>query len=409
MKRFLCLLLAMLFVLVGCRTEQQKPTEPVNTSSELVPGTLFTGKLVPEEGNYQRSMSCNDGEFAEIESGYYIMNGTFLYYADKTDLNSWVPVCSDPECRHTENERLSCSAFIWNHMFCKGGRIFFMDSLEYYPHFYDLDDKAAGLALMSMAYNGTDIRLEHVYEPGIIAKAPTGSGIATLLYENSYILYVDHYETDGTFTSKFIWVNPETNEGSMLMERNEDRTQTMNHIFFSANKIWGLCGDPAFLTSFEGLDYNRYFYWIIDGKALAVDAENINLFSSYLSGNILRTYRQNDGYYDIDCLTGEETKLADAQLSDGRAKILLPNCILEWNNRELRLFDGQQWRSVTLPQEMLESEKGMNAAPLGVCSDRILLRASTGNQNKYLLYTIMLTDGELKLEYAGTMAFENTN
>jgi len=402
MKRYICLLLAMLLLLAGCQAEEPKPTESVNTSSELIPGTLYTGKLVPEAGIFQRSMSCNDGEFAEIESGYYIMSGTFLYYADKSDLNNWVPVCSNPECRHTESEHLSCSAFIQNYMFCKDGRIFFMDSLEYYPQYYDLDDKAAGLGLMSMAGNGTDIRLEHVYEPGIIAKAPYGSGLAMILYENCYILYADHYETDGTFTPKIIWVEPETNEGSVLMERSEDRTVTMSHIFFSANKMLGLCGDPAFLTSFDGLDYSKSFYWIHKGKALAVDTETINLFSSYLSGNILRTYRQNDGYYDIDLLTGEETRLANAQLTDGKAKLLLHNCILEWNDKELRLFDGQQWRSVALPEEFAQSQEGLQVGPLAVCSDRILLtRRVDGTANNRLLYAIMLTDGQLKLEQIG--------
>ena len=402
MKKLLCIVLAAL-LLAGCQSEEPIPTNPVDTAPVLVPGQLESGLLVAEPGNYHRAMVDGDGDFVEIETGYYYMSSSRLYYADKTNLENWVIVCNDPTCKHIGP---NCSAErAFNNIFYRDGRIWFMASVADYPHLYTLDENANTFALMSMAHNGQDVRLEHIYEEGIMSIGTYGSSMAAVMYENSYVIFTDSFEPDGTFTPRIVLVDPDKDEATVLFERNEERELTMGYLVYSGNTQMKISGDPVLITGFEGLDPFRWFYRFHEGKAVAVDGEGLPTFGSYLSGSTLRAYRKDDGYYDIDLLTGEEIKLADVQLPDATARILQPNCILEWNDQQMRLFDGQQWRKITLPEEVLNRGENNTLSVLALCSDRILFKVSNSRiqDPRPKLYSVMLTDGDLKMEYAGQM------
>ena len=403
MKKILCMLLAVL-LLAGCQSDEPMPTAPIDTAPVLVPGQMESGLLVAEPGNYHRSVADGNGDFVEIESGYYYMSSSVLYYADKTNLENWVVVCNDPTCKHIGP---NCSAErAFNSIYGRDGRLFFAAGVNDYPHLYDLDEKAVAVGLFSMAYNGQDVRLEHFTEKSIAAKSQYGGSSAIVLYENSYIFFTDAFEPDGSFTPRITRVDLETGEVTVLFERNEEREYPTAHLVYSGNSWKGINGDPVLVTGFEQLDYNRWFYWFHEGKAIPVDGENIPSRGGYLSGNILRIYKTDDGYYDLDLLTGAETRLADAQLTNASARIIQPNCIIEWNDQQMRLFDGQQWREITLPAEVLSSMEDYSLWPMALCSDRILFRSSRlGVQDsRPKLYSVMLTEGALNMEYAGRMS-----
>ena len=139
----------------------------------------------------------------------------------------------------------------------------------------------------------------------------------------------------------------------------------------------------------------------------------------YLSGNTLRVFRPNDGYYDVDLETRQEVLLSPSQLENSCAVIVLPNCILESTllskdsldyrtpgmQHSLMLFDGRIWREVALPNELLQADASECLFIHSVNSDSIFLRSAGGLPNSgeplVTLYRIDLTAEELKLEYCG--------
>ncbi|MBE6946185.1 MAG: hypothetical protein E7459_08875 [Ruminococcaceae bacterium] len=143
---------------------------------------------------------------------------------------------------------------------------------------------------------------------------------------------------------------------------------------------------------------------------------------AYLSDNIYRCFRANDGYYDVNLETREETKLEEAQLENSHAFVVLPNCILESTlmgytslpmqsnvqQNAMKLFDGQRWWDVELPEELLEV-KGKYLDVEAVTSDRILfcLRDGADPMNLgHVLYQIFLGTDRPVMEYAGTVEYQ---
>ena len=62
---------------------------------------------------------------------------------------------------------------------------------------------------------------------------------------------------------------------------------------------------------------------------------------------------------------------------------------------EMRLFDGQKWREVSLPEELANRENGCSNLTVSVCSDSILFHF-WGENSTRVLYRIPLTENELK-------------
>lgn len=71
---------------------------------------------VPEEDcQYMFHMQGSNIHMAEVEDGYYFMNGSFLFYADKSTMDP-IPVCNRPNCLHDKETDPSkiylCNAFL---------------------------------------------------------------------------------------------------------------------------------------------------------------------------------------------------------------------------------------------------------------------------------------------------------
>ena len=119
-------------------------------------------------------------------------------------------------------------------------------------------------------------------------------------------------------------------------------------------------GDRVFYNSLLG-DWNTV-QRIEDGKLVPVDLRGNREAACYLSSDILRVFRPNDGYYDVNLTTGEEAFVCKAQLENSVVAMPLPNCIIETTlsskahpygePHKLVFFDGQQWHDLTLPEEM---------------------------------------------------------
>ena len=135
----------------------------------------------------------------------------------------------------------------------------------------------------------------------------------------------------------------------------------------------------------------------------------------YFEGNTLRMYRKNDGYYDVNLETKEEVRIGDAFLKNSESLIPVPNCIIEstlfftvYNKlpkdaeHAMAVFDGESWRTVKLPQEVMARGKEEYLVLEGITSDSIFFTYKSRTYGtKVHLYRIPIGDGELHLEYCG--------
>ncbi|MFR8335048.1 MAG: hypothetical protein ACLU9S_23980 [Oscillospiraceae bacterium] len=96
---------------------------------------------------------------------------------------------------------------------------------------------------------------------------------------------------------------------------------------------------------------------------------DLDFTGSYLSGETLRIYRPGDGYYDVNLTTGQETKALDAQLENAWGWQLTEQYAVESTLlsrplahqeepvdrvQAMTLYDGEQWRPVSLPEELAQ-------------------------------------------------------
>ena len=92
-KRILAGLLLLCLCLSGCGEEiPQSPV--VYTKPTITPGVLETELLKAEPGNFDRISDTGNGDYLEIETGYYVNWWSRLYYAENTDLDTLYFVCN---------------------------------------------------------------------------------------------------------------------------------------------------------------------------------------------------------------------------------------------------------------------------------------------------------------------------
>lgn len=405
MKRTVILLLTALLLLTvsGCLEE---PAEAVEyTLPEFVSGTLQTNRIQAEPGNYNRIQQTGDGRFIETENGYYYKL-SLLAYADKNDMDHWVCVCSDPDCRHS-----ACvAAFAGSAIQYRNGRIYFFESVANFPEF-NLRD-SMGIALLSMAMNGEDVRLEHYYETKM---SEAGGCISGCFFDNGYVLDGYALLPDGTYRKQMYLIDPETEEVTVLYDQISEAQPTAGG--GNATRVIQLYGDPAmisYLITDDRSAWLDHIYCIESGELVHYDITPYNAEGGYLNGGVLRFFQPGEGYYDAALTTGVVTKLADARLEGSAARILQPNCIIETTllseentsgPHRMCFFDGEQWHEVALPEE-LQNASGLGFAVIGLGSDSVLLRTWPADQNyRYVpntLYRIPLGETAYRVEYLGT-------
>ena len=404
------IILTLLACLILCSCGEQQPEEPVITESlvweeapQLNHGVLEYEKLTAQPWYCGRLEFTGHAYWAETELGYYCSNSgdPSLYYADKINLSNWVPVCNKPNCVHTRNI-LGCNSHLgWGPFVIRDGRICYPDMSGGKNEVTYLPDRHGTPIICSRAPNGTDHRIDYYIEAVNFSSAGGASMIFTPEY---WLVCASVFNPEGTYTHR---IYRATDAGVDIICEHEtegDDTNIQSYLLTEYVLIDGIFregyqGDRCFtselISEIRGLPIST-FYRFRDGIAEVVDTAGYELTGKYLSGNTLRLFRENDGYYDLDLTTRRETFLAPAMLKDSVCKILLPNCIVEMNKERMMLFDGETWREVEIPAEL----QGRSIHPVGVASDRVLLTQGGALDGMYL-YQIMLTPDQLKLEVCG--------
>ena len=404
---YLLLVLVMLLVATGCGEETPEMILEDRSESktwESMPtftyGQLETEQLTVVPWYDGRMESVSKNTWAETKDGYYHVTGGCLYYADKANLDLWVPVCNQPNCPHTSMNSWSygeilCNCHIGgNAIWIRDGRIWFESSLNKYPHLQPETVEVQGHAIFSIAPDGTDPRLEYRHDGMELSIMGGGSSG----YEQGSRYSIVILNTVGADGLENLSVLLMTAQGAKIVHEQKGENLSIGH-------WWSpFYGDDAFYIYAIGRDLLR-----LEGEELIpVDVSAYEANGGYLSGNFLRQFRPGDGYYDVNLETGEEVKLCDPQLESSTADIVLPNCIIEHNinakdldvnaPREMRIFDGTQWRTVQLPEELQYQQIPREFAFSRIGSDRIVfVAARTGS------YQIMLDKDELTMELCGSV------
>lgn len=404
-KRIVCIILSLSLLCVlfsGCNQQTKlgmgaMGSEIWKEAPPLTYGVLEAEPLAVLPWNCGRMEFTSLYGAAETELGYYYNAFCKLYYADRSDLGNWMPVCNKPDCGH--NSLMHCNAYVGDYMFVvKNNRVYFPErSVRFDPGL--TKDDVGVCVLASVAPDGTDLQQE--YSIHGFPSSEGGSGM-NILTGNQWLYVFDVLDKDGNLIS-------------FLSRTTENGTATISVENYSSDAFYSMSslvyGDEAFtFPPLATYDFSLFRY--IDGELVETDVSGLDTTGAYLSGNTLRVFRPGDGYYDVDLTTREEVFLAPAQLENSGAKIALPNCIIETTllssekpgeeGHRMCVFDGQTWREVTLPEELVHTDKNIaqNHPGYTVCSDSILLflpDRSDGYATN--LYRIPLTDGELKAEF----------
>ena len=408
-KRIVCMVLALCLIgtlFAGCSQQKiirgEVGSEIWKEAPPLTYGVLEAEPLALLPWNCGRMEFTSQYHTAETELGYYFSNFGVMFFADKVNLSNWVPVCSKPDCSHPTSwsygeER--CDAYDFSYEFViKNNRIYFSDrATSYYPQI-SKDDVGISV-LVSTSFDGSDRRLE--YSISGFPPSNDGNGMS-ILTGNQWLYLFEAMDKNGKFLPFLSIVSEEGTKTIPVESHDSDLLYDM---------VLEVYGDEAFTFPYLATyDYSVFRY--IDGQLVETDLSGLDTTGAYLSGNTLRVFRPGDGYYDVNLTTREEVFLAPAQLENSGAKIALPNCIIETTllssekpgeeGHRTSIFDGQTWREVTLPEELVHTDKNIaqNHPSYTICSDCILLFLHDRSDG-YIpsLYRIPLTDGELKAEF----------
>ena len=321
MKKFLCVMLTILLLLGASGCGEEVPQGPVTYAKPtFTPGTMELEQLAAEPGNFDRISDTGNGDYLEIETGYYVNWAGYLYYAENTDLDTWYFVCNDPDCSHG----YGCSSFIEsNSVWYSDRRIYFTtDPSQYIP---TADDEGSIMALLGMELNGNNVTLIHSPEV-------SSSGVMSGYFETvpgGYLFGGQFLRPDGKYDRLVFVYALEAGRKVLLQETGDDQLADCRTI--CAQHALDLNGDLSVISSFfpENSNYENTLCWFQDGESMFTDISQIPVWGGYLQDNIIRCFEPGKGYYDVDLLTGERTKLADAQLENSKARILQPNSIIE--------------------------------------------------------------------------------
>lgn len=405
-----------LMLLSGCAEEEKAPapigSEVWETMPALTYGVIDYEKLQILPWNSGRCEATSYYTMAETDTGYYMSRFPYdipayqLYYADKANLSRWIPVCNSPDCEHIDEK---CSAHMqYAHFLAKDGSIYYQMAIDGTQY----DTGNCWFGIMSMSETGDDITVATT-----LSDLPSTLYSAMPLLTPHYWLYnVVELDVHGNQTAYSYRLTDAGWEDVAKVENFEGEC-----ILRTAQND-GIFGDPVFQNGVLGRSTGKYLLYRGD-ELINVDLTGLQTRFSYLSGDILRFFRINDGYYDVNIKTGEEVKLADAQLENSHASIMLPNCIVEStlmtflvddNNKNLpagtehamRLFDGETWRDVTLPQDLIHASTSTYFWPLSVTSDSVIFfskdMADYMNMSATHYYILDLSAEELAIEYLMT-------
>ena len=383
MKKWICCILITMLIL-GCLPGCSDSPQEINTGNT---GHQVTINSCAQTSGYR---------VAETVNGYYLNLNRTLYYADKTDLSNWVPVCNEPDCNHSQP---SCtSKMSYDEFYFYNGRIYTI------KHKCDVVPRSTenSQVLVSFAPDGTDPAVEfEIAESNITS----GWSDAVLTPDGIYGQYFELLN-DGTYKAMVVHADHQGTDVIYEGQTSDDFIVGTQY-FWSAREWGGMYGDLALASSAltgESLDE---LYRIVDGSYEPIShLDECNTWGALLVGGHLYHYEPNDGFYLTDLETGAAKKQMPAQLSDGEAYHLQSDYIVETNiyygsntNRpKLLLFENGQWNTVRLPKDAKELSNS-SFIPLAVSTEGLFILA--GQENVYSLYQVRQAEKGYELTRCG--------
>ncbi len=412
MEKILRLLLALVAfsLLVGCQHNESEISTERTFAVDTTPptkGSLVTATLNNLPWDSGRAEKTSGYFAAETEFGYYIEFYAQLFYADKSNLNTWVVVCPNADCDHSTGEQ-ECASRLSGEFLLRDNRIFYITRKTFYPELWAEVPGITTPLIASMALDGSDRRCEYIFHD--ISGAGSSQTFLTAHYaiESSASLNADGYydaqivvaDKDGEYT---------------LFAQTQD---TSNAYCSQWRRSHNVFGDEVFLSEIMDSGATKAFT-LSERELSSVDLAGLPLDGAYLSGQTVRIFRPGDGYYAVDLTTREEMRLADCQLESSLSYIVSPNCILEstilgWRSREirstvdtnaLRFFNGAQWFDAALPDELQNIDDDSYLEFICLGSDRMLflLVKGTGVELQGYPYQLQLSTANPTLEPLGSL------
>ena len=415
MKKTVCILTALVLALLplaGCAPAEP---EPPNSLAWEVPqlnyGVLEYEKLEVLPWYSGRTEATSFNTMAESKNGYYAVWGSkYLRYAEKTDMTNWVRVCNNPSCQH---RNVRCGSWV-------DQTTFLIYDEKIYTAVYP-SSISTYVPSDSMPYiyksnlDGSD-RVPVMEAPRPDTSATTRS-FAFNLTKDGILFNHTVMNTDGTFTHYWHLTNENGTHLARRIDMGEEWNQDVGMFYYGS-----IYGDTVIKEGYDMLRPLLGLYRIAGDGVEKLEIGHLPYVGMYVSGNTARFFRPNDGYYDYDLTTGQEVKVADAQLADSSATIVLPNCILETTMlntidhdmlfaedveqgppHRLVLFDGESWREVELPENLRTANQAQFMKVDAVTSDMILLHSVNipENYKTYITsyYIIDLNEKDLKVEF----------
>lgn len=407
-------ILVTLLVFSGCAQEEPESTEPFITWDnipQLTYGQMEYEKLSVLPWYSGRTETSTLHAMIETELGYYmIYNFNNLFYADKADLSNWVPVCNKPDCEH--KEAIGCLSQCHRWVWMRDGRLYFRENTGDTPHLYQSGGR--GQLVVSTLPDMTDKRLEYVNEDTLLYELGIKNTMTSALIGDRIIDSIATMDEMGNESLQ--WFIYDEN-GSHQIQCPSDFG--IDGYMGDSNNVLGLNGELHLCYG----DWEKQDLYRVQGDALVkmnIDTSLLTM-NGYLSGNTVRCFKENEGYYDYDLSTGKAVLISAPYRENSLAWILAPNCILETNmmfasaytqppqgESWLALFDGESWREAQLPPELATISDDYLVFT-GITSDSILVQVL--NRDKWeeiRLYRIPIGEEELRLEFLATIDFPET-
>lgn len=385
MKKIQCFaaLLAVCLGLCGCmKSAGETPGNAVPTSLELC-GITSSNAMV------------------ELDSGYYARFQGLLYYADKGELQHWVPVCNAPGCTH---EEASCPARADNGFYLAGDRIYTLRD----PSMVNPGQEEC-LAVYSMAMDGTDLRQEYTIAGS--SMAALGGASMAILRQGEVIGSFSALQPDGMYHNQLVRTTADGESQVLFSGESADRA---TNFLVPASGLFGMRGDFALcsdLLSGAAEVSNHLYVPTETGFQEIPGICDYDLYGAYLAGNQLLRFVPGDGYYATDLQTGASEKRMDAQLQDSVAYHLTDQYIVETNlvhgtlpeEPEIMFYDGMDWHLVTGIPDSIKQTESDRLFPAAVSTQYIFFTVSGSQCTR--LYYVSLDDPDYLMVHCGDFVF----
>lgn len=376
------------FLLAGCSVWPQEK-DPI----ELEPQEKYS--IDPD----RRCAVTGRGKMAETKEGFYFLHEGMLFYADKSDMSLWVPVCMKANCEH---DQFSCYSTGINSIWLEDNRL------------YCATDPSHG-EVSEIGLDGSFLKVVYT-EP--LLDVPPGRAVTDVGRWDSYCMLISYMEADGSWHNSVLQL--EKGGSNVLYSAIYPGQEAISFFAYPSNIECSIRGDYLFesripLDGSEDPDrenwlersFDRY-YQICEGSIREITiGDDCSFYGAYLDGDSLYHFHPNDGFYYRDLSTGKEAKLADAAYMDSYGFCIDGSLMLEMTmgvpgidgtgeTVQLRYFDGTDWHEPDVPDTW-----GTNDwfSLIAAGSDRIFFtvrdRDLPADESKTTLCSIML--GEEKI------------